>query len=65
MNDLDTFTWISIAWLVAAVLALYSVWRSAAHSRKTKVVWTVIVLLLPFLGAVGWALLGRERRRPR
>ena len=65
MNDIDAFTWIGLAWLVATVLALWSIWRSAAHSGKSKTIWTVIVLALPLLGAIGWAVLGRERRRPR
>lgn len=65
MTGTDSFTWIFLAWLLALVLALYSIWRSRAHGRKTKLIWTVIVLVLPFLGALGWAVLGRERRKPR
>jgi Phospholipase_D-nuclease N-terminal len=65
MNDIDAFTWIGLAWFVATALGLTSIWRSAAHSGKSKTIWTVIVLALPFLGAIGWAALGRERRRPR
>jgi hypothetical protein len=52
---------------VAALLdvaALVSIWRSPAHSRRAKTFWTVAVILLPGLGAVGWLALGRERRRP-
>ena len=44
--------------------ALYSIWHSPVHSRKAKGLWTTIVVLLPFLGALGWVTLGRERRRP-
>jgi heme A synthase len=44
--------------------ALWSIWRSHAHSRRAKTFWTVAVILLPFLGALGWLTLGRERRRP-
>ena len=52
---------------VAAILdvgALWSIWRSPAHSRRAKSFWTVAVILLPGLGALGWFALGRERRRP-
>jgi hypothetical protein len=52
---------------VAAILdvgALWSIWRSPAHSHRAKGFWTVAVILLPGLGALGWLLLGRERRRP-
>jgi hypothetical protein len=31
------------------------------HSRQAKVLWTVIVIVLPVLGPVGWFLLGREK----
>jgi hypothetical protein len=65
MNDIDAFTWIGLAWFVATALALTSIWRSSVHSGKSKTIWTVIVLALPLLGAIGWAALGRERRRPR
>jgi phospholipase D-like protein len=53
--------------VVAAILdvgALWSLWRSPAHSRRAKAFWTVAVILLPGLGALGWFALGRERRRP-
>jgi hypothetical protein len=46
------------------VAALWSIWRSPSHSRRAKTFWTVAVILLPMLGALGWLLLGRERRRP-
>jgi hypothetical protein len=44
--------------------ALWSIWRSPSHSRRAKTFWTVAVILLPILGALGWLILGRERRRP-
>jgi len=53
--------------IIAAILdvaALWSIWRSASHSRRAKTFWTVAVILLPGLGALGWLTLGRERRRP-
>jgi hypothetical protein len=33
------------------------------HSRRAKIIWTVISVLLPIIGPLGWFLLGRERRR--
>lgn len=63
--SLNTVGW----WLIAAsvacdLAALYSIWHSPVHSRKAKGLWTTIVLVLPLLGAFGWVVLGRERRRP-
>lgn len=58
-------TW-PLLWTVAAILllvaSLLSIWMGRRHSRKAKVVWTVIVVVLPVLGPVGWFLLGREKR---
>ena len=55
-------------WLIALVvlvdlLALLAIVGSRVHARKVKVIWTVIVLLVPVLGAVAWLAIGRERRR--
>ena len=61
----DIFTWIGAAWFAAAALALTSIWRGRAHSAKAKAVWTVIVVLVPVVGAAAWFILGRERRRVR
>jgi hypothetical protein len=58
----DQFTWIGIAAVALAALALRSVWKSPVHAAKVKVIWSVIVLV-PFLGPLGWFVLGRERRR--
>jgi hypothetical protein len=51
--------------LLAAVAALVSIWRSAAHSRKVRLIWTALVVLIPFVGPCAWLLLGRVRRRSR
>lgn len=49
--------------IVAAVSALASIWLGRRHGRRAKIVWTVIVVCIPILGAAGWYVLGRERRR--
>jgi len=53
--------------VAAAVLvdlaALFSIWRGPFHSTKAKIVWTLIVAVLPVLGAIAWLALGHERRR--
>ena len=54
-----------LAALAIDVVALASVWRSRAHSVKAKLLWTVLVALLPVLGAAAWFVLGRERRDAR
>jgi uncharacterized membrane protein len=60
--SIDRFTWIFLALFLLAVVALRSVWKSAAHARKVKVIWSAIVLV-PLIGPLGWFVLGRDRRR--
>jgi hypothetical protein len=55
--------WFVGAWIILAVCALASIWLGRRHGRPAKLVWTVIVVLIPVLGAAGWFMLGRERRR--
>jgi hypothetical protein len=55
--------WFAGAWIILAVLALASIWMGTRHGKKAKTVWTVIVVVVPILGACGWYVLGRERRR--
>ena len=60
----NTPLYVGVAALLVDLVALVSIWRSTLHSTKAKVVWTLIVALLPVLGALAWFPLGRERRRP-
>ena len=59
----------NVRWYVGLVIllidlgALVSIWRSALHSKKAKVLWTLIVAVLPVIGALAWFPLGREQRR--
>jgi hypothetical protein len=58
-----------LVWSAAAIIllasALLSIWLGRHHSRKAKIVWTVIAFVLPVLGPIGWFVLGREKRRGR
>ena len=63
MDDFDIFTIVGLLWAVLAAGALKSIWHRAGHSRKVKVIWTVLAVAVPIVGALGWFLLGRERRR--
>lgn len=55
--------WFASAWIILGVCALASCWLGTRHGRPAKIVWTVIVIFVPVLGALGWFVLGRERRR--
>lgn len=59
-------TWplvVSVAAITLLAAALLSIWLGRRHSRKAKVLWTVLVVLLPIAGPVAWFVLGREKRR--
>lgn len=55
--------WLLAAAILVAAGALASIWSGARHSRKAKVLWTVVALVIPLLGPAAWFVLGRERRR--
>lgn len=63
MLELANLRWIGLAVLLLDLVALVTIWSSQRHSLKARVLWTVLVVLLPILGAIGWAALGRESRR--
>jgi hypothetical protein len=48
--------------LIADVWAIVNIFQSAADTTK-KVVWTVIVILLPVLGFILWFFLGPRTGR--
>ncbi len=52
--------------LLVEVLALVQVWRDRRRSDLVKVVWTVVIVAVPVIGVLGWAvnwLLGRAADR--
>jgi len=55
--------WFGATWIILAVCALASIWLGRRHGKPAKLVWTVIVVLVPVIGACGWFVLGRERRK--
>lgn len=48
--------------LVADIWAIVNILQSAASTGK-KVLWTVIVLLLPIVGLIAWFFLGPKSGR--
>lgn len=51
-----------VAILALDAVALVQVWRDRRRSDVVKAVWTVVIVAVPVIGVVGWAvnwLLGR------
>ncbi len=63
--DMTRLAWIVTGAAVLLVLALVSIWHAHGHSRRAKIVWTVVAVVLPIIGPLAWALAGRESRRTR
>lgn len=47
---------IVVVYLAAMIAALTSIWRSSETGTGWKVYWTGIVVLLPYLGPLLWAI---------
>lgn len=41
--------------LAIEVLALVQVWRDRRRTQLVKVLWTIVILALPVVGVLGWA----------
>lgn len=51
---------VGFIWLVVSVWAIVRTLGSSASTSK-KVLWIVIILLLPVVGVIGWFFLGPKR----
>ena len=63
MLELANARWVGLALVLIDLVALAHIWFSKRHSTSAKLVWTALVVVLPVLGALSWAVLGREPRR--
>lgn len=48
------------AWAISSAAAFLSIWLGRHHAPRVKVIWTVIVVLVPIAGAIAWFMLGRQ-----
>ncbi|UCC71610.1 MAG: PLDc_N domain-containing protein [Gemmatimonadota bacterium] len=46
--------------LIADIWALLNIWQSR-ESTGGKILWTVLILVLPFLGFIVWLLFGPKK----
>lgn len=56
------FSIFGILILILDIIALFSVWASGA-ATPTKLLWTVVILILPVVGLIAWYFLGPKRGR--
>lgn len=55
--NIEVSGFFGLLWLILVVYAIIKVVGSSA-TTGTKVLWTVLILLLPVLGVILWFLLG-------
>ena len=48
--------------LILDLIALFSVWASGA-TTATKLLWTLLIIILPVIGLIAWFFLGPRRGR--
>ena len=63
--DMTRLAWVAAFAGLLLLLALGSIWRARGHSRRAKILWTVLAVALPIIGPLAWAIAGREPRRMR
>lgn len=56
------WTVVLITALVLSVTALWQALRSPSHTGTQQLLWALIVLVAPVLGALAWFVLGRRAR---
>lgn len=45
--------------LIICVIAIIDVWQRE-HSMEKRLLWTVVILVFPFVGALAWYLVSRK-----
>ncbi|ADG73224.1 hypothetical protein Cfla_0305 [Cellulomonas flavigena DSM 20109] len=56
---------ILVTYLALTIWALVSIWRHGRADTGQKVIWTIVVVAAPYIGALVWAVLlavGSRRR---
>jgi hypothetical protein len=51
------------AWAIGSAAALLSIWLGRHRAPRVKVIWSVLVVIVPIVGAGAWFVLGRQRKR--
>ncbi|MFK7972620.1 MAG: PLDc N-terminal domain-containing protein [Bacteroidia bacterium] len=56
-NDFLKSGWY-LFWIVITAMTIAYIWRMKDKPRSYKIIWTIVVLLVPFLGVGIWLFLG-------
>lgn len=50
---------IALLVVIVAILTIIDVWKRESNLEK-RLLWTVVILLLPFVGPIAWYLISRK-----
>jgi hypothetical protein len=45
--------------IIIIIIAVVDVWKRE-HSMEKRLLWTVVIIIFPFLGALAWYLVSRK-----
>jgi len=65
MGMFEGVVFFGLMWVVVAVLwlvALVDILKSEFKDGLTKVIWLILVILLPFLGSILYFFIGRDQK---
>ncbi|MEO0897882.1 MAG: PLDc N-terminal domain-containing protein [Bacteroidota bacterium] len=51
---------IGFIWLIITLGVLYNIWVESKLETSSKLLWTIGIFILPFLGPLGWILFGER-----
>ncbi|MEG8036957.1 PLDc N-terminal domain-containing protein [Sphingomonas sp. LR61] len=55
MDLSESHVFVLLLMLTLEVLAIVQVWRDRRRTLVVKVLWTLVILALPVIGVLGWA----------
>ncbi len=55
MDLSESHVFVLLLMLALEVLAIVQVWRDRRRTLVVKVLWTLVILALPVIGVLGWA----------
>ncbi|MBD0332651.1 MAG: PLDc N-terminal domain-containing protein [Chitinophagaceae bacterium] len=63
LPDMRLLFWtVSILIIVLPIVALFSLLKSTFKDSTTKLIWALVILLMPVIGSIFYFIIGRRQR---
>ena len=56
------FTLVKIAWIVLTIAIMIKIWRNDQTEITTKLLWTLLIVMLPVIGIIIWLFYGQNSK---